>query len=153
MDRHAFHVHTVSGFAAVPTTESLPIYIRAHSDEVRHGSWYQGTKAAERKDPMFKKNHKDDLYLNRYGLQPWVCLSRVRTDIILVGAKMTLTKSNYRLFPRRSPSTASSCVFLSCCSMAGSCSLARDPGEWVRGPRAAASVPSVRGQVADTFVP
>ena len=89
---------------------------------------------------MFKENHKDDLYLHRYGLQPWVSASRVRADIVLAGAKATRTGSNYRFFPPRLPSTASLCALLSCCSMAGSCSPERDPGGWVRGPRAIASV-------------
>ncbi|KJA14361.1 hypothetical protein HYPSUDRAFT_49239 [Hypholoma sublateritium FD-334 SS-4] len=46
--------------------------------------WYQGTKAAERKDPMFKANHKNDLYLHRYGLQPWIAVYALVMCILIL---------------------------------------------------------------------
>ncbi|KAF9477191.1 hypothetical protein BDN70DRAFT_896735 [Pholiota conissans] len=36
--------------------------------------WYQGTKAAEKRDSSFVKKHKEDLYKHRYRAQPWIAI-------------------------------------------------------------------------------
>ncbi|PPQ95744.1 hypothetical protein CVT26_015870 [Gymnopilus dilepis] len=36
--------------------------------------WYQGTLAAEKRDPTFKARHSEDIYKNRYRLQPWIAV-------------------------------------------------------------------------------
>ncbi|KAF8150865.1 amino acid permease-domain-containing protein [Crassisporium funariophilum] len=36
--------------------------------------WYQGTVAAEKKDPEFRRKHADDLYKNRKSWQPWIAI-------------------------------------------------------------------------------
>lgn len=52
-------------------------YSRTYSHDLRRGSWYQGTKAAEKRDSMFRTKHEDDLYKNRYKFQPWVRLLHI----------------------------------------------------------------------------
>ncbi|KDR78826.1 hypothetical protein GALMADRAFT_244420 [Galerina marginata CBS 339.88] len=47
--------------------------------------WYQGTVAAEKKEPNFKAKHKEDIYKNRYQLQPWIAIyALVMCVLILV---------------------------------------------------------------------
>ncbi|KAF8907272.1 amino acid permease/ SLC12A domain-containing protein [Gymnopilus junonius] len=36
--------------------------------------WYQGTVTAENREPDFKAKHSEDIYKNRYRLQPWIAI-------------------------------------------------------------------------------